>query len=70
MSFQVCYLFLISIAGFFILTVLSILAFINHKALRIKKDKHIHSGIMLIITAVVVFFYSDIFDICDYYLHL
>jgi hypothetical protein len=53
MSLKYYYFFTISLAGFFVLTVMSALAFVNHEYLKIKQGKHINSGIMLIVTAVV-----------------
>jgi hypothetical protein len=47
------YFSIISFAGFFVLTILSVLAFVNFEYLRIKPGRHIQSGIMLIVTAVV-----------------
>jgi hypothetical protein len=47
------YLFYVSLAGFIILFILSILSFVNIQALKIKEGRHIHSGIILLITSIV-----------------
>jgi hypothetical protein len=53
MSLKYYYFFCIALAGFFVLTIMSVLAFVDFEYLRIKEGRHIQSGIMLIVTAVV-----------------
>jgi hypothetical protein len=50
------YIFLVSSAGFAILTIFSILAFSNIEALKIQKDRNLQSGGVLLITAIVKYF--------------
>jgi hypothetical protein len=52
--FLLNYFLLMSFAGFIVLLILSCLAFANVEALKIKKDKHIGSGVVLIIVSLVI----------------
>lgn len=54
-SFFLNYCFYMSIAGVVVLLILSILAFVNLESLKIKEGKHTQSGIILIITAIVLY---------------
>lgn len=47
------YIQILSCAGFFVLTTLSIMAFCNVQALNINEGKNVHSGIILLVTAIV-----------------
>ena len=47
------YLLFLCIAGFVVLSILSIMAFADLPCMNIKQGKHINSGIILIVTAVV-----------------
>jgi hypothetical protein len=49
------YLFFLSLCGFVLLSILSILAFANVESLKIKKDNHINSGIMLLVNGLIYF---------------
>jgi hypothetical protein len=69
MSFKNLYLFLISVAGFIVLSIYSILAFTNHAPFKIKEGRTVQSGISCIITAIVLLIKLDIFNnsYCDIY---
>jgi hypothetical protein len=47
------YFLFIGLAGFFVLLILSILAFANVQALKIKEGNNVASGVILLITAFV-----------------
>jgi hypothetical protein len=47
------YLFTIALSGFIYLLILSFYAFSNTESLKIKKKKHINSGIMLLINSII-----------------
>lgn len=47
------YLFILGCCGFVVLLVLSVMAFCNNEAFEITEDKHMHSGIMLMVNSVV-----------------
>ena len=51
--FWVMYFLFIGLAGFFVLLILSILAFTNVQALKIKEGNNVNSGVILLITAFV-----------------
>ncbi len=51
--FWVMYFLFIGLAGFFVLLILSILAFANVQALKIKEGNNVASGVILLITAFV-----------------
>jgi hypothetical protein len=54
-SFLVKYIQLISLGGFVILLVFSILAFCNVEFFKIKEGKNIDSGIILLIVSLVIY---------------
>ena len=47
------YLFIIALSGFIYLLILSFFAFSNSESLKIKKNKHKNSGIMLLINSLI-----------------
>ncbi len=47
------YLFIIALSGFIYLLILSFFAFSNSESLKIKKNKHTNSGIMLLINSLI-----------------
>jgi membrane protein DedA with SNARE-associated domain len=47
------YLFIIALSGFIYLLILSFFAFSNSESLKIKKNKHTNSGIMLLINSII-----------------
>lgn len=51
--FLLNYLLCLCCAGFLVLLVLSIMAFCNMEALKIEDNKHIASGIILLIVSIV-----------------
>jgi hypothetical protein len=53
-SFLSNYILFIGIAGFFVLLILSIMAFANVESLKIKQGKHIQSGVMLLVISIVI----------------
>jgi len=48
------YLFYLSIAGFAILSILSVMAYANLPSMKIKEGKHIKSGSILLAAAIVI----------------
>lgn len=52
-NFLINYFFILSVAGFIVLFILSVLSFVNVEALKIENDKHLNSGIILLITSIV-----------------
>ena len=53
-TFMINYYFIISIAGFLLLTFLGFCCFINVEALKLKHDSHNISGIACIVAACVI----------------
>lgn len=53
MGFFTKYIYYCSFCGGIFTLILSIMAFINVEALKIKKDENIHSGVNLIISSAV-----------------
>ena len=47
------YLFILGCSGFAVLLVLSIMAFCNNEAFEISENKHVSSGVMLMVNSVV-----------------
>ena len=47
------YLFIIALSGFIYLLILSFFAFSDSESLKIKKKKHINSGVMLLINSFI-----------------
>lgn len=63
-----CINYFIYLSGFaiFFLTILSILSFTNLEALRIKKGKEKNSGILLLISAGVIYNINLILAVCNF----
>jgi hypothetical protein len=56
------YIAVLSMGGFVLLLILSLFAFLNMEALKIKQGRHIYSGISLLISSIVLkTFYLDLF---------
>lgn len=51
------YLFYLSLSGFVILSILSVMAYANLPCMKIKEGNHVNSGTILIITAIVSTYY-------------
>ena len=47
------YLFIIALSGFIYLLILSFFAFSNSESLKIKKNKHTNSGVMLLTNSLI-----------------
>lgn len=63
MSSLIMYYFLfLCIAGFVVLSILSMMAFANLPCMNIKQGKNVNSGITLIITAIVKYLFN--LDLC------
>ena len=55
MGFKIEFVYYISISGIVVLLFFALCAFLNLESLKIKKNENIHSGINLVVAAIVIF---------------